>query len=161
MTAPNTTPQYTPPPMAQAIPAPQIKTKTPDDSELAARWVAQNKNAAYGLGEWRKYADGVWLPVDRDVIKQEMKSVLDRARLDGVRPSAGQLASVMELSRIDVAIPADRWDANTEYLPCANGIYTSPRKRYSHTHRIFSQPHGLILTMTPQQRAQTFYTRLK
>ena len=130
MTAPDptTTPQYTPPPLSQAIPAPQIKTKTPDDSELAARWVAYNKNSAYGLGEWRRYKDGYWQPIDRDTIKLEIKSVLDRARVDGVRPSAGQLASVMELSRIDVAIPADRWNANTEYLPCANGVLHIPTK---------------------------------
>lgn len=124
---PNTT-QYTPPPLSQAIPAPQIKTKTPDDSELAARWVAYNQKSAYGLGEWRKYKDGIWPPIDRDVIKSEMKSILDRARVDGVRPSAGQLASVMELARVDVAIAADKWDANTEYLPCANGVLHIPTK---------------------------------
>lgn len=135
---PNAT-QYTPPPLSQAIPAPQIKTKTPDDSELAARWVSYNRNAAFGLGEWRKYADGVWSPVDRDVIKAEMKAVLDRARVDGVRPNAGQLSSVMELARVDVAIAADKWDANTEYLPCANGILHIPTKTlFPHTPDIFA-----------------------
>ena len=135
---PNATPQYQPPPISQAIPAP-IKTKTPDDSELAARWIAYNQHAAFGLGEWRKYHDGYWQPIDRDVIKSEIKSVLDRARIDGVRPNAGQLASVMELARVDVAIAADKWDANAEYLPCANGVLHIPTKTlYPHTPDIYA-----------------------
>lgn len=127
MTLPDPTTQYQPPPLSQTIPAP-IKTKTPDDSELAQRWITYNRNAAWGIGEWRKYNDGVWSPVDKDIIRQEIKNVLDRARVDGVRPSSGMLASVLELARIEIAIPSDKWDAHPDFLPCANGVLHIPTK---------------------------------
>lgn len=126
-----TQPAYTPPPDDQAIPlatpAP-VKTRVPDDSQLAARWIIHNRQAKWGMGEWRKYKDGIWLPVDKDVIRQEIKSVIDKAKPEGVKSTAGILSSVMELARVDIAIPADQWDANPDYLPCRNGVLHIPTK---------------------------------
>lgn len=126
-----TQPAYTPPPDDQAIPL-QVpttqKTRVPDDSQLAARWIMYNRQAKWGMGEWRKYKDGIWSPVDKDVIKQEIKSVIDKAKPEGVKSTAGILSSVMELARVDIAIPADLWDANPDYLPCKNGVLHVPTK---------------------------------
>ena len=135
---PNATPPNAPPSAAQAIPA-KIKTKTPDDSELAARWIFQNKSAAWGMGEWRKYQDGIWPPIDKDVIRQEIKNVLDRSRVEGTRPSAGMLSSVLELARVDCAIASDKWDASPNLLPCKNGVLDIPsRTLLPHTPNIYA-----------------------
>lgn len=131
MTAPD--PTYNPPPDADAIGAvlPATATKrppSPDDSQLAARWIVKNRQAAYGLGQFRRYAEGVWTPVDRDAIRKEVKAIIDNAKADGVRASAGLLSSVVELARVEIAIPAEKWDAAAEYLPCANGVLHIPTK---------------------------------
>jgi putative DNA primase/helicase len=131
MTVPD--PTYNPPPDDQAIGAvlPATATKrppSPDDSQLAARWIVKNRQAAYGLGQFRRYADGVWTPVDRDAIRKEVKAIIDNAKADGVRASAGLLSSVVELARVEIAIPAEKWDAAAEYLPCANGVLHIPTK---------------------------------
>lgn len=130
MTTPNPAgAQYTPPPDDQGIPVALPKgKKAPDDSQLAARWIIHNRQARWGMGEWRKYKDGIWPPVDKDVIRQEIKTVIDKAKLEGVKSTAGLLASVMELARIDIAIPADMWDSNPDYLPCKNGVLHIPSK---------------------------------
>lgn len=124
-------PAYTPPPDDQAIPlavtTPQ-KQHRPDDSQLAARWIVHNRFAKWGMGEWRKYKDGIWPPIDKDVIRQEIKTVIDKAKPEGVKSTAGLLASVMELARIEIAVPSDKWDANPDYLPCANGVLHIPSK---------------------------------
>lgn len=126
-----TQPAYTPPPDHQAIPiqVPSLqKTRVPDDSQLAARWILHNRNAKWGLNEWRKYKDGIWLPVDKDIIRQEIKTIIDRAKPEGVKSTASLLSSVMELARVDIAVPADMWDANPDYLPCRNGVLHIPTK---------------------------------
>jgi len=125
---PNT--QYTPPPDDDAIPVaptttPQ-KQKSPDHSQLAARWLMRNRHAAFGLGEWRRYKDGIYPVVERDIIKQEMKHVIDQAKPEGVRNSAGTVESVMELARVDIVVPMEKWDADPDYLPCKNGILHIP-----------------------------------
>lgn len=140
MTTPQ--PQYTPPPDDQAIPVAvpaQQKSRAPDDSQLAARWVLHNRQSAWGMGEWRKYKDGIWSPIDKDVIKQEIKTVVDQAKSEGIRATAGLVNSVMELARIDIAIPLDRWDANPDYLPCKNGVLHIPSKNLlPHTPDIYA-----------------------
>jgi len=130
MTLPD--PTYTPPPDDDAIgavlPTSAKKSPSPDDSQLAARWIVKNRQAAYGLGQFRRYADGVWTPVDRDAIRKEVKAIIDHAKADGVRASAGLLSSVVELARVEIAIPAEKWDAAADYLPCANGVLHIPTK---------------------------------
>jgi putative DNA primase/helicase len=126
MTDPNAT--YTPPPVSGAIPVQLGKPKPPDDSILAARWASYHRDTAFGVGEWRRYSNGIWTAIDKDIIKQEIKFVIDRAKPEGVKSTAGILSSVMELARVDISIPADKWDANSDYLPCKNGVLHIPTK---------------------------------
>jgi putative DNA primase/helicase len=123
----NTDPQYAPPDDDEAIPLP-VPGKRPDDSQLAARWIVYNRLTKFGLGEWRRYKNGIWVPIDKDLIKREIKSVIDRAKIEGVKNSAGLVASVLELARIDVAISSDQWDASPDFLPCKNGVLHIPTK---------------------------------
>jgi phage/plasmid-associated DNA primase len=124
--------QYTPPPDDQAIPAPNPVTpqkgKGPDHSQLAARWLIRNRHTVYGMGEWRRYTDGYYPVIERDVIKCEIKHIVDQAKNEGVRNSASLVESVMELARVDVVVKKELWDANTEYLPCQNGLLHIPTR---------------------------------
>jgi putative DNA primase/helicase len=104
------------------------KQHVPDDAELADRWIMYNRQTAWGIGDWRRYADGVWLPVDRDTIKRDITKSLERAQHEGVRVTNGLINSVMEIARTKVAIANDRWDADPDYLPCKNGVLHIPTK---------------------------------
>lgn len=126
MTDPTTA--YTPPPDQNAIPVAMLKGKAPDDSILAQRWQAYHRDTKWGVGEWRRYCNGIWIPIEKDLVRQEMKLIIDRAKPEGVRSTSGLLSSVMELARIDIAIPAERWDADPDYLPCKNGVLHIPTK---------------------------------
>lgn len=122
---------YTPPADDAAIPVASTSTpkvKGPDHSQLAARWLMRNRHTVYGIGEWRRYINGVYLVIERDVIKREIKHIVDLAKSEGVRNSASLVDSVMELARVDVVVPLLLWDANPEYLPMKNGILHIPTK---------------------------------
>lgn len=127
-----TDPQYAPPPDDDAIPVsapqPSKRSDAPDHSQLAARWLMRNRHTVYGLGEWRKYTNGYYPEVERDVIKREIKHVVDQAKNEGVRNSASLVESVTELARLDVVVKKELWDANTEYLPMKNGLLHIPTK---------------------------------
>lgn len=139
-----TTPPYTPPPDDQAVPLTQQppaskKNRVPDDSQIAARWIYKNRDVRWGVGEWRRYKDGIWTPIDKDIIRHDIKTVIDQAKPEGVKSTAGLLSSVLELARIDIAVPTDLWDANPDYLPCRNGVLHIPTKSLlPHTPDIFA-----------------------
>ena len=98
----------------------------PTDDELADRWLAQYPDTAYGLGEFRRYKDGIWNVVARDTIRNEILSVLQDAKAEGIRPTKDRLKSVEELARVKIAIPNELWDANSDLLPCLNGVLHIP-----------------------------------
>jgi len=101
----------------------------PDDAQLADRWIAYHRQTAWGMGEWRRYKDGVWETTDKDIIKQEVTNILEKAQSEGVRVTNGLISSTMEIARTKVSIPNDKWDADPNYLPCKNGVYHIPSKK--------------------------------
>jgi putative DNA primase/helicase len=116
------------PPSSQGIPVSIPGFIKPDHGILAQRWEAYHRHTAYGLGRFRRYDNGIWPPVEDDIIKQEVKMILENARNEGVKLTAALLSSVLELARIDISISAERWDADPDYLPCANGVLHIPTK---------------------------------
>lgn len=100
----------------------------PDHGILAQRWEVHHRDTAYGLGQWRRYSGGIWKPLDDDVIRKEIKLIVERARGEGIRLTAALLSSVSELARVDLSVPAAKWDAHPDYLPCANGVLHIPDK---------------------------------
>lgn len=104
------------------------KKWVPDDLQLADRWISHNRQTAWGVGEFRRYENGIWPPVDKDIIKREVANVLEKAHIEGVRVSNGLINSVTEIARIKIAIPAERWDADADYVPCKNGVLHIPSK---------------------------------
>ena len=113
------------------------KRPVPTDDELAARWLQEHPDTAWGMGEFRRYAGGIWPAVPGDVIRNEIRTILTAAKVDGVRPTARLLASVLELARVQIAQPAERWDADPDILVCANGALHIPTRKL----RLHSQEH--------------------
>lgn len=132
------------------------KAPTPDDSQLAARWLAANTLTAYGMGDFRRYDGGIWAAVEIDPIRKELKAIIDAARFEGVRPTNGRLVSVMELARIEIAITSNQWDANHDYLICKNGALHIPtRQLQPHNPELYATS-GLDFNYDPTAQAPTF-----
>src|SRR5215208_1838273 len=97
------------------------KQLTPTHDELRDRWIAGNSHHAHGLGEWRRYEDGIWPTVAETSVKAEIANVIETAKPEGIKPTASILASVTELTRIKVFVPDEQWDADPDILVCKNG----------------------------------------
>jgi putative DNA primase/helicase len=97
------------------------KPSPPTHDELRDRWIGGNPHHAHGLGEWRRYADGIWPTVSETAVKAEISNVIETAKSEGIKPTASILASVTELTRIKVFVPDERWDADSDILVCKNG----------------------------------------
>ena len=97
------------------------KPSPPTHDELRDRWIEDNPHHAHGLGEWRRYEDGIWPTVSETSVKAEISNVIETAKPEGIKPTASILASVAELTRIKVFVPDERWDADADILVCKNG----------------------------------------
>jgi putative DNA primase/helicase len=97
------------------------KPSPPTHDELRGRWIEGNPHHAHGLGEWRRYEDGIWPTVSETSVKAEIANVIESAKPEGMKPTASILASVTELTRIKVFVPDERWDADPDILVCKNG----------------------------------------
>ncbi len=132
------------------------KKRVPTDDELAARWLGEHPDTAWGMGEFRRYAGGIWPAVSGDVIRNEVRAILAAAKDEGVRPTAGLLASVLELARVEIAQPAAAWDADPDILVCANGALHIPTRTllpHSPEHRATS---ALAFAYDPAARAEAW-----
>jgi len=143
-------------PQPTARPTVGKRPPVPTDDELAARWLAAHPDTGWGLGEFRRYENGLWPVVPLDVIRREIKDVLEAAKVDGVRPTARLLNSVMELGRIEIAQPPQVWDADHDILICKNGALHIPTR----TLQPHSQEHyatsGLPYDYDPEAKATTW-----
>jgi P4 family phage/plasmid primase-like protien len=97
------------------------KQPPPTHDELRDRWIGSNPHHAHGLGEWRRYEDGIWPTVSETSVKAEIANVIESAKPEGIKPTASILSSVTELTRIKIFVPDERWDADSDILVCKNG----------------------------------------
>jgi P4 family phage/plasmid primase-like protien len=97
------------------------KQPPPTHDELRDRWIGGNPHHAHGLGEWRRYEDGIWPTVSETSVKAEIANVIESAKPEGIKPTASILSSVTELTRIKIFVPDERWDADSDILVCKNG----------------------------------------
>jgi len=93
----------------------------PSDGQLARRWIDQNPDCRYGLGEMRRYRDGHWPTMGAERFGQSVLEMLQQAEAEGVRVTDRLLRSVIHLIETEIAIPAEQWDAIPHALVCANG----------------------------------------
>ena len=75
------------------------KTNVPDDDALAMRWLDRHPYTLWGLGDWRRYEDGVWPVVREDIISQEIIQILREAKEEGIRITRNRVATGEGLRR--------------------------------------------------------------
>ncbi len=100
----------------------------PTHDELADRWIETAEKTAYGLGDWRRYDNGVWEILPELTVKQEIKKVTVNAKGEGIKPNSAIISSVSDLAKYDLATNDDLFDANIDYLVCTNGTLYIPTR---------------------------------
>ena len=93
----------------------------PTDDDLAEQWLSLHHDSAFGLGNMRRYRNGVWEVLPDDVFEYELLEVLEANKESGIRPSSRLLASVRKLAQVKASVPNYVWDADPNILVCANG----------------------------------------
>ena len=121
-------------------PAPEVQQKpgkkgsggeraTPGDPELAGRWMAAHPLTAWGMGEFRRYAGGIWSVLNIDAARDEIQTVLEAAAVEGVKPTSWLRDRVLEYARIRVRVADETWDANLDILTFPNGTLHIPTRQ--------------------------------
>jgi putative DNA primase/helicase len=93
----------------------------PTHDELRDRWLEAHPDHAFGLGEWRRYQDGVWSVVKQPVVEASIMRTLERAKIEGIKPNGFVLSSVYKLTRIEAYVEDEKWDSNPDILVAENG----------------------------------------
>lgn len=89
--------------------------------ELTDRWLERYPGMAYSNGDWRKYENGIWKSVDKEVADKQIVDILKGSYEDGVKVTSYILGSVRTLARTEVYVPSDEWDPDFNILVCQNG----------------------------------------
>jgi len=98
----------------------------PTDDELAALWLKNYPDTAYGLGEFRRYAGGCWPIIPRDRVELELLHIMEEAKRDGYKPTSWKLRSIMEIARIKTNVEIENWNSNKDLIVCKNGTLHIP-----------------------------------
>ena len=131
--------------------------ETPTHDELRDRFSAENPDRAYGLGEWRSYEHGVWRELSKDIVKREIVAILEDAKEEDIRPTSALLSSVLELARVELAVPDDEWDADPNILVCRNGTLEISSGTLRE-HRMVDYALGAVpYEFDPEAHAPTWY----
>lgn len=130
----------------------------PTEDELRDRWVDSRPTpTAYGLGEWRRYDGGYWLPVHQEIINREIDGILEEAKPEKIRPTAGMRSSVERMARSEVFVAEEMWDARTDVLVCRNGTLEissgTLREHRPEDHALGAVPYDF----DPDAQAPVFY----
>ena len=83
------------------------RKRAPTDDELRDRWLKHQTLIAFGLGDWRKYENGIWQIIEEKGVKQQLQKIIEKAKREPVRPTSNRLFSVHEISKITCFIHAD------------------------------------------------------
>lgn len=98
----------------------------PTDDELADLWMKMYPDTVYGLGDFRRYSTGCWPVVPLAQVEGEILGIMENSKRDGYKPTAWKLKSIIELARIKLTIPNERWNADRDLLVCQNGTLHVP-----------------------------------
>ena len=132
--------------------------QVPTNDELRDRWIESCQSpTAYGQSKWRRYAEGFWAPVHKEIINREIDVVLEEAKPEKIKPTARMRSDVEQLARAKTFIPDGTWDANTEILVCQNGTLEIPsgtlREHLPEDYALGAVPYDF----DPEAFAPTFY----
>ena len=106
----------------------------PTHDELRDRYIEANPDVGYGMGEYRRYRGGIWVPEDELSVERGVTGVLEAAKEEGIRPTHNLVGSVAGMVKVKIAVPDWVWDRDTGLLVTENGaLDLSSRKLLPHS----------------------------
>ena len=127
-----------------------------DHAELADMFKAARPGRAFGLGEYRRYVNGIWTVTAADTVMADVLQFLKKAGSLAGNITQSTVKSVTELYRLSIVIPDDVWDSGIDYLPCHNGVLHIPtHKLLPHSPKYYFTS-GLPYDFDPAADCQTF-----
>lgn len=100
----------------------------PTHDDLAAEWYRISEPTAWGMGEFRRYALGIWKSLSDDMARHELLKVIQAAKTFKINPTGSTIASVREVARAMKPVDVNQWDADTNILVCKNGTLHLPTR---------------------------------
>lgn len=94
-------------------------------------YLADYPNTIYGLGEWRRYYDGVWNPLPELVVKHEMQKCISEQRRIAVKVDNGLINSVASMLKAHTITRDELFDADESLLifdDCTLNYLTDERR---------------------------------
>lgn len=120
-------------------PEPVASEGKPTHDELARQWLSTAPITCHGMGDWRRYSEGIWAVTPEAAIKREFMEVLIAAKSTGIKPTNSTLASVTEFGRLMVWQDDSRFDSNPDWLVCGNGnLHIPTRELHPHTPELYA-----------------------
>jgi putative DNA primase/helicase len=93
----------------------------PGIDELADRMKAEaNGKLCYSMGEWKRYADGVWSTADDVMIEKIAVEITRAAKAEGLKYTYNVANQVYSTVKRELAVPSDLWDKQENLLACKN-----------------------------------------
>jgi putative DNA primase/helicase len=105
------------------------KLKAPTHDVLRDLWRKSQPPTVYAMNEFKQYRDGLWRSVEESVIKGQMARVIEKTKSKGTHPTGGLLNSVYSLAVAVCSVPSERFNAQHQYLVCANGTLNLETRR--------------------------------
>jgi P4 family phage/plasmid primase-like protien len=111
-----------------STPSQAVQGHKPTHDELRDRWIEQAGLIVYGLGEFHRYGNGLWLAIEELLVRQEILGVIEAAKSEGIKPTDAILKSVVGLTRTKLAKGDALFNADPDYLVCGNGTLHIPSR---------------------------------
>jgi putative DNA primase/helicase len=108
---------------------------------LVNRFLKQYPDTCFSLGEWRRYADGIWSVVPELAIKRECLRICDKYG-DDLPITNTVVSSVCNLAQAEVFLPDETFDSNTDLITFKDRtlvVSTGEIRRHSPTDYVTSK----------------------
>jgi P4 family phage/plasmid primase-like protien len=137
------------------------KPKAPTHDVLRDLWRKSQPPIVYAMNEFKRYRDGLWKPIEESVVKGQMARVIEKTKSKGTHPTGGLLNSVYSLAIAVCSVPSERFNAQHQYLVCANGtLNVETRQLESHNPKHFCTS-GVDYAYDPNAVAPTWMAYLE
>lgn len=135
------------------------KKRVPTDDILRDRFLSDaGTDIIFGLGEFRRYQNGIWQTVPTMVVENEICQVIEAAKGENVKPSMRLLNSVSGLTKRRVFVEDKAFNSDPDYLVCANGtLHISEMKLMEHTKKLYATS-GVDYDYNPQAKCPSWKT---
>jgi P4 family phage/plasmid primase-like protien len=109
-------------PESRIRPTKGIAEEPPGIDVLADRLLEDaGGDLCFSMGEWKRYQDGVWSPIDGVLVEKRAVDIGRAAAAEGVKYSWWVASQIYNTVKRDLAVSSDLWDKSPNLLVCKNG----------------------------------------